>query len=113
MNQILRRTKANAHERGYVYTLSKEQLLGLMSQHCHYCGAEPSNVSSGRDYNGSFTYNGVDRVDNDQGYMIDNVVSCCRQCNVAKHTHPAKAFLEWVTRVYEHSVVSHQGGYDN
>lgn len=105
MNQILRRSKAQAIERGYEWALSKEQVLVLMQQPCHYCGALPSNISRGSEYNGEYIYNGIDRVDNTQGYIEKNVVSSCRRCNVAKHTQTIEEFCRWITRVHNYFVL--------
>jgi hypothetical protein len=40
-----------------------------------------------------------DRVDSTRGYEVDNVVSCCRTCNIAKHDMPYGAFVAWAMRV--------------
>ena len=32
-------------------------------------------------------YNGVDRKFNKKGYEIDNVISCCKICNIAKNNN--------------------------
>jgi hypothetical protein len=109
MRQILRRTKANATERKYEYAISESQLIIFMGQPCHYCGAGPGNVSRGKEYNGKFIYNGIDRVDNSRGYVIDNIVPCCKHCNIAKRDRTAAEFLAWVRRVYQHSVVREGG----
>ena len=37
---------------------------------------------------------GLDRVDNEKGYSIDNVVTCCEQCNVAKSTQTYEDFIQ-------------------
>ena len=41
----------------------------------------------------------ADRVDNDGGYVEDNVVTACNFCNQAKHTHTRAEFEEWAKRV--------------
>lgn len=42
---------------------------------CYYCGIS---------VNDSNTLNGLDRINNDFGYIKDNVVACCTQCNYMK-----------------------------
>ena len=44
--------------------------------------------------------NGLDRVDNNKGYTIDNVVPCCKRCNYAKNNQTPREFKEWVKKVY-------------
>jgi hypothetical protein len=102
MNQILRRTKANAAERGYAYSLTDDLLRELMARPCHYCGAVPGNVCRRKECNGHFVYNGIDRVDNGRGYTPDNVVPCCKHCNIAKRDRTAEEFRAWVVRLYRH-----------
>jgi len=46
-------------------------------------------------------YNGIDRLDNDLGYVPGNVVSACGRCNKAKLTMPVGDVLAWVKAVYE------------
>jgi len=37
---------------------------------------------------------GIDRWDNSQGYLADNVVPCCKDCNRAKNTRTPREFVE-------------------
>jgi hypothetical protein len=108
-NHIIRRTRTNARERGYACELTTEQMLVLMAQPCHYCGAQPSNKSKNPYYHGAYVYSGIDRVDNDKGYLLDNVVPCCIHCNVAKRSRTRDEFLAWVEAVYLHAVASRAG----
>ncbi len=39
------------------------------------------------------------RVDNSRGYVEDNVVTCCKICNVAKAKQPRADFEAWAIRV--------------
>ena len=103
MNQMIRRLKANASERGIEWHLTDEQALAITQQSCHYCGGDFSNTSSHPEMNGTFAYNGIDRVDNSKGYTIDNVVPCCKHCNIAKRDRSVGEFLNWVRRVYQYS----------
>lgn len=52
----------------------ENEYASLMSQKCHYCGGELN-----------LTGVGLDRKQNDLGYVRDNVVPCCKQCNVVKN----------------------------
>jgi len=63
--------RAMARSKGRVFTLSYEQLCALVSQPCSYCGKLKE-------------INGIDRVDNMRGYVLDNVVPCCTTCNTMK-----------------------------
>lgn len=94
LNHIFTSYKNKAKKKNREFLLTKEEFKILTQKQCHYCGAKPSLKSTphksvrnqaGREYK-SFIYNGVDRVDNNLGYISNNVVSCCKTCNYAKHT---------------------------
>lgn len=98
--------KRNAKKRKISFCLSFEEFVYLIKQKCEYCTEEPSaaytkhytsNVN-GRKHK-TILYNGIDRVDNEKGYDINNVVSCCKYCNSMKHTYDLSNFLAWVNKV--------------
>lgn len=68
----------NCRRRNIFWGLSFSEFLTLTSAPCHYCGRPPSKVRS------DYTYNGLDRLDNDKGYYPKNVVTCCYPCNRVK-----------------------------
>lgn len=88
----------NARYRNYEFEISLEQFLELSQKECYYCGAGPSNISRNQSNNGDYIYNGLDRMDNSKGYLIDNVVPCCFTCNIAKAGKSISDFLAWIHR---------------
>lgn len=96
---VLADYKKRAETKGLSWNLSEEQFDKLTSGKCNYCGKEPSQTRVNRGKNGSFTYNGIDRVDNSRGYELSNVVSCCKICNRAKDVMSITEFIEWAKRV--------------
>ncbi len=79
----------NARKRGINFELTEDQFRQLSSQNCFYCGREPSNRynnNNGRKgyYHGDFIHSGIDRVDNTKGYLFENCVPCCKECNFMK-----------------------------
>lgn len=86
-NRRLRVYKRGAQSRNISFKLTESFFFDLLDQACHYCGLPQSD--------------GIDRVDSRKAYTVDNVVSCCKQCNVAKLDYSKKEFLDWVTKVYE------------
>ena len=85
---------------GLEWRLSQEQVRSLTGQACVYCGLEPSMVSgAGLGLNGYYIYNGLDRVDSSLGYIPENVVSCCKDCNLAKRANSRDYFEAWLDRV--------------
>ena len=92
----------------------------LIEQPCSYCGLTKSDTSKEpRSYRAELTgtvshhidldyvyhHNGIDRIDSNRGYTPDNVLPCCKYCNVAKLNNSQEDFLEWAERVYCHFVV--------
>ena len=62
---------------------------------------KPNNIKKYAYSNQEYFYNGIDRVDNSKGYTMDNVVSCCRICNVAKQKMTLQEYKDWVEKVYK------------
>ena len=88
--------------RGFEFSLDQEFFFSLVALPCFYCGAEPFTEAR-KSQNGGFLYSGVDRVNNAAGYTHENVVPCCRFCNMAKGTRSQEDFLNWSERLYLHS----------
>lgn len=91
-----------AIKHGREWTLTKEQFLQLTSQNCFYCGRKPSSIQITKRCVGQYIYNGVDRVDNEIGYVFENCVTCCEHCNRAKLYYHVDDFKSWVVSVYNH-----------
>lgn len=100
MRYLINSYKKSARIHKYEYNLTEEQFKILTRQDCYYCGAKPSGESNYRVYNGSYIYNGLDRIDNTKGYMIDNVVPCCKICNYAKKAKTLQEYKDWIKRSY-------------
>jgi len=92
--------KQSAKQRSLSFDLNREDFEQLTCQPCAYCGAPPGN--SWRFRGQLFRYSGLDRTDNSKGYVLDNVVPCCAQCNKAKGVLSRSDFLAWVQRVHGH-----------
>lgn len=103
-NGLVAIMKRGAEKRGYAWHLSEEQVAILTQQQCYYCGTGPGQRRRNIGGNGDYVYNGIDRVDNSKGYTVDNVVPCCKACNLAKHTMTIDEFRSWAYRLYEHFV---------
>jgi hypothetical protein len=98
-NYIHAHYKRQAKSRGLEWSLSEELFRELTQRDCFYCGVKPSNCKVFN--SGTFTYNGVDRIDNDLGYRDGNVVPCCGSCNRAKGVKSLAEFEAWLARVTE------------
>jgi hypothetical protein len=90
--QVFCSYKYGAGTRRLCFELTLERFLAIIGQPCFYCGEPPQ------------PYNGVDRVNNNDGYTSQNSVSCCARCNRCKSTQTEEEFLNWVKRVYNHQL---------
>lgn len=97
-NIMLSYYKSNAKKRGVVWELSNDEFIKLVTGNCAYCGAPPQLSKGVR----KELCNGIDRVDSNQGYTINNSVTCCTTCNKAKLAMSLPLFKEWVEKVYHH-----------
>jgi len=101
MRYVIHDYKKSAKERGLEYNLTDKQFAGITQQDCFYCGAKPNNTSKySNNNNGIYIYNGIDRIDNNKGYIIDNIVPCCTRCNYAKKNFTLEDYKNWIKNSY-------------
>ena len=103
-NALIGRMKYTAKKRGYLWDLTDDQVKQLTSQPCYYCGIEPFQQEAIRRRNGTYVYNGLDRVENHKGYTPENVIPCCGICNAAKSDRNLEQFEMWIRNIYKHFV---------
>lgn len=102
-NALYRKYINGAKRRGYDFDLSKDEFKELTSDNCYYCGSVPLSGNYGYVYrNGDYIYNGIDRVNNEEGYVLNNCVSCCTVCNKMKHMLTKEYFLNHISKILEH-----------
>ncbi len=94
--------KHSAKQRGIDYNLTSDTVENLIFKPCFYCGATDSNFYTSRKGGVvDFAYNGMDRVDPTLGYTKDNIVPCCKQCNISKMSYSKEEFLLWIKKVHD------------
>jgi hypothetical protein len=85
--------KTSAIRRNYSFDLSQEHFDNLIQENCYICGKKSDEIHT----------NGVDRFDNDIGYTVENVNSCCGECNFMKNDMEYNDFLEQLKKIFTHS----------
>ena len=102
--------KLRAKRSGRDFALTEDVVRELFNGRCVYCKRFPSSVHSTQKRrldgthkrgNGSFTYNGIDRISSDRGYVSDNVVTCCAECNRMKGSLSLNAFKLHIDTLHE------------
>lgn len=82
--------KRNAKKRNVPFILSIEQFQLFWHKPCLYCGDLIETI-------------GLDQVNPGQGYTIENIVSCCFNCNEMKNNRSTKEFLEHCKKIVSHN----------
>lgn len=101
-NELLGSYKKSASSRGFEWGLEDNEFFRIVSSNCGYCGSPPDSYwKPKKQVNGGVWYSGVDRIDNNCGYVKGNVYPCCWTCNRAKGTLPEPAFRRWIARLVE------------
>jgi hypothetical protein len=81
-----------AMKKNIQFDLDAEQFEMLVNSHCHYCDEYDETKVIG-----------IDRVNSDRGYFIENVVPCCATCNFMKSDLEKEDFLNHICKIYLHS----------
>lgn len=94
--------------------LPKEQWLAIVTQPCYYCGEMDTRNGINNTYLNmkgvslkaeevhlyAIEINGIDRVDNNRGYELDNCVSCCTICNTMKMNYTQEDFFRKIKLIH-------------
>jgi hypothetical protein len=83
---IYDRYRKGAEKRGYAFELSLEQFRVYWQKPCTYCGDEIETI-------------GVDRINNDLGYIEGNTAPCCTRCNLTKRGMLPEDYIALCTKV--------------
>lgn len=97
--------KSRAKIKGWGISLTFEEFKNLVTQDCHYCGLKPTMYREDRvkwrKGMSRVYFNGIDRLDSNKGYTLENSVPCCEDCNKAKRNLSKEQFLELIKRIYK------------
>lgn len=74
------------------FYLTMKQFEEIVRQPCSYCGGISQN---------SYV-NGIDRVNSDKGYILENCVPCCCTCNFMKYSHTKDFFISHILKIAKH-----------
>lgn len=104
MRAITTSYRKMAIARGYPFLLSIEQVEKIVLSPCGYCGGLPANKKKTKNRNEIYhiIYNGIDRLDNSLGYTPENVIPCCKWCNIAKRERSLFEFKQWAQQISQY-----------
>ncbi len=81
--------RGSAKRRRIGFFIDIGQFENFWKKPCFYCGGEPETI-------------GIDRVDSEKPYIIDNLVSCCVQCNQMKLYYSHEQFIDKCKIIAKH-----------
>jgi hypothetical protein len=76
-----------AKRRKIEFELTKDEFNSFWQKNCYYCDSTINTI-------------GIDRVDSNIGYYLNNCVPCCYKCNQIKMNMKPIEFLEQIKRIY-------------
>ncbi len=101
LNKIYSTYKTGAINRGLNFNLTKSELYKIVYSNCYLCTRKPSNTLNLKQLNYKLIYNGIDRIDNNKGYSIDNCKPCCFICNAMKTNHSFDFFISHIKKILQ------------
>jgi len=84
-----------ASKKNLEFALSQAEFDALKLHPCYLCGKQ-SNLQH---------LNGIDRIDNNKGYVVDNVKPCCFGCNHTKRNYVLDDVLNKFMDIYLFKIV--------
>lgn len=99
--------KWGAKHRKLEWKLTDQQALDIFNQNCFYCNTKPLErpINAVSHIGQKYEANGIDRLNNDLGYTVENSVSCCEKCNRAKHKMSVSEFYNWLNKIMTSSCI--------
>lgn len=89
---IANRYKANAKKRKINFELNEDFIIKITKSNCHYCG---TNLLENKNPPG------IDRMNPSVGYIEENCVPCCWDCNKMKQDFSYEHFIKKCKLIYE------------
>lgn len=78
--------KRGAMIRNLDFKISLEEFSSMIGRNCRYCGDILDRPK-------------IDRLDNEVGYISENIVPCCTTCNRMKWTHTEEGFYKQLKKI--------------
>jgi len=96
--------KWGAGKRNLEFRLSYKEFKKIVINKCYYCGSYPSATGRSNKIKGDFQVliNGIDRKNNNIGYIKENCVPCCKICNGAKRNLTYNKWIKWLDQIVKH-----------
>ncbi len=103
-NVLYNNYRSRSKRKNIEFNLDRDIFQKLTQSNCFYCGREPSSISTYKKNKpnvSNYYYNGLDRINSNEGYVLNNVITSCQVCNIAKSTLTQIEFFDMITKIYE------------
>lgn len=79
--------RVSEEKRGIIFKLTESEFNTLIMDKCYLCGfSRPSGI-------------GIDRIDSEKEYIIDNSKPCCGSCNIMKNKYQLDTIRETCSKI--------------
>lgn len=102
ITQLYGKYRSSAKKRGHLFIITRDYFESIIFQDCHYCGRKPQsyeNSAKDKRRKEKLYYNGIDRKDNNVGYIVENCLPSCFNCNAAKRDKTYEEFIEYLKTI--------------
>ena len=79
--------KGGANKRDMQFDISLDEFSSFWQKPCSYCEDAIDTI-------------GLDRINNDMGYTITNLKSCCSRCNTMKMDKSSNEFIAQISKIF-------------
>lgn len=94
LNITLSKYNDGAFKRDYAFELTQQQFDEIIHQNCYICGKKSVDGNM----------NGIDRFDNNKGYIFGNVRCCCKTCNKLKLNFTYEDIMDKINKIYMYKI---------
>ena len=94
--------KYRANKKQIIFNINEKEFNELTQQNCYICG-KLSSINH---------INGVDRFDNNVGYLLDNCRPCCGECNYMKNNYNYDDLFTKFIQIYNHRILTDKHEFD-
>lgn len=99
---IFKNYRTAAKTRNIEFNLTLKDFEDNIFKECYYCGRPPQNKII-MSHNRELKYNGLDRIENDEGYHKENILPCCITCNRMKMDMGLIEFSSYISALVKHT----------
>jgi hypothetical protein len=92
--------KYSAKDRKKDFELTEDEFYEITNDNCYICGKQNSYMVNENDEIEFVHCNGVDRVNNEIGYIVNNCKTCCWTCNIMKNEYDYIQFINKLQQIY-------------